>query len=79
MKTLKWKLFLYIYLTNFNFSINHISREMCFPKGIFYDKTINFPINVVLILKDKFIRKDKVCVYSEQTTNIIHINNIIVW
>ena len=52
---------------------------MCFPKGIFYDKTINFPINVVLILKDKFIRKDKVCVYSEQTTNIIHINNIIVW
>ena len=38
-RRLKWKLFLYIYLTNFNFSTNHISSDMCFPKAVFYDKT----------------------------------------
>ena len=41
-KTLKWKLFVYIYLTNFNFSVNRISSDMCFPKAIFYDKTIKY-------------------------------------
>jgi len=34
-KTLKWKLFLYIHLINFNFSINRISTDMCFSKAIF--------------------------------------------
>ena len=43
-------------------------------------KSKNIPINIVLILKDKFIRKDKACMcVPEQTirTNIIHINIII--
>ena len=35
---------------------------MCFPKVIFYDKTIKYSNKCnVLILKDKFIRKNKTC------------------
>ena len=39
---------------------------MCFLKAIFYDKTKKY-FNTVLILKDKFIRKDKACMCVPRT------------
>jgi len=52
---------------------------MYFPKAIFYDNIIKYSNKyIVLILKDKFILKDKACMYVPRTTtNIIHINIII--
>jgi len=61
LRRLKWKLFLYIHLTNFNFFTNRISTDMNFPKAIFYDKTIKYSNKYSI--NSKFICKDKAHMY----------------
>ena len=45
---------------------------MCFSKATFYDKTIKYFINIVLILNDKFISKDKACMCVSRANIINH-------